>query len=517
MAKDPEMLVTRRGTLLLAGAALAAVIGPAGAQGPAAAPFGHETVVAIARELASQAYVPPDRSLPAPLAGLSYDDYRRINFRRESTLLRSAGSDFGLQLFHRGGIFHKRVKVNLVTDGVAAPLAYTPEMFDFGGGAPPAGLPDTLGFAGLRLLYPLNNSSDLDELAAFLGSSYFRFLGKGQRYGLSARGISIGSGAPHEEFPDFVEFWVVPPATGGGSITVHALLDGPSITGAYRFVFAPGKADEVEVQATLFARKDLVGLGIAPLTSMFLHGENTLAKPRDFRPEVHDSDGLAMRTIGGEWIWRALRNPNKTFVSDLHDTDTSGFGLLQRDRDFSHYQDLEARYDLRPGYWVEMKTRLGQGRVALAEIHSGAETDDNIVASWVPDEQPLAGSETTVAYVIRSVGGLLHDGGYVVASFETHAASAGAAEKAGTTRFLVDFAGGRLGSIALTAENLELVATSSKGGISAQTVVHNPAIGGFRASFDVALPPGEDIDLRAFVKLGEHVVTETWSYRREAD
>ena len=511
------MLVTRRESLLLAGAAFAAVIGPAGAQGPAAAPFGHETVVAIARELAAQAYVPPDRSLPAPLDGLSYDDYRRINFRRERTLLRSAGSDFGLQLFHRGGIFHKRVKVNMVTDGVAAPLAYTPEMFDFGVSAPPSGLPDTLGFAGLRLLYPLNNSSALDELASFLGSSYFRFLGKGQRYGLSARGISIGSGAPHEEFPDFVEFWVVPPATGGGSIAVHALLDGPSITGAYRFVFAPGKADEVEVQATLFARKDLVGLGIAPLTSMFLYGENTLTKPRDFRPEVHDSDGLAMRTIGGEWIWRPLRNPNKTLVSDLHDTDPNGFGLLQRDRDFSHYQDLEARYDLRPGYWVEMKTRLGQGRVALAEIHSGAETDDNIVASWVPDEQPHAGSETMVAYVIRSVGGLLHDGGYVVASFETHAASAGAAEQAGTTRFLVDFAGGGLGSVALTAENLELVATSSKGGISAQTVVHNPATGGFRASFDVALPPGEDIDLRAFLKLGEHAVTETWSYRREAD
>jgi len=518
MRRRLAMPVTRRETFLLAaGAALASTLCPVGAQAEAAPPFGHETVVAMARDLASKSHVPPEQSLPASLAGLSYDDYRRINFRRDQTLLRTAGSNFGLQLFHRGGIFHKRVKVNLVTDGVAAPLSYSPDMFDFGGVGPLAGLPGTLGFAGLRLLYPLNNSSNLDELAAFLGSSYFRFLGKGQRYGLSARGISIGSGAPHEEFPDFVEFWVVPPASGSGGIAVHALLDGPSITGAYRFVFAPGKADEVEVQATLFARKDLAGLGIAPLTSMFLYGETTLAKPRDFRPEVHDSDGLAMRSVGGEWIWRPLRNPVRTFVSELQDTDTSGFGLLQRDRDFSHYQDLEARYDLRPGYWVEMKTRLGKGRVALAEIHSGAETDDNIVASWVPDEQPRAGSDITVAYVIRAVGGPLHDGGFVVNSFETHAGSAGAGEKAGMTRFLIDFAGGALGSVALTAEKVELVATASKGEISDMSVVHNPAISGFRASFDVVLPRGEDIDLRAFLKVGEHAATETWSYRREAD
>ena len=512
------MLITRRGTLMLAGAAFASTINPAwpGTSDPAP-PFGHETVVAMARELASRNHADPDQSLPPSLSELSYDDYRRINFRRDRTLLRSAGSNFGLQLFHRGGIFRKQVKVNLVADGVATPLSYTPEMFDFGTKGPPSELPGTLGFAGLRLLYPLNNSGNLDELASFLGSSYFRFLGKGQRYGLSARGISIGSGAPHEEFPDFVEFWVVPPAKGSGSIAVHALLDGPSVAGAYRFVFAPGKADEVEVQATLFARRDLAGLGFAPLTSMFLYGENTLARPRDFRPEVHDSDGLAMRMAGGEWIWRPLRNPGRTFVSELHDTDPGGFGLLQRDRDFGDYQDLEARYDLRPGYWVEMRTRLGKGRVALAEIHSGAETDDNIVASWVPDEQPVAGSETTASYVIRSVGGPLHAGGYVVATFETRAAPSQVNQNEGATRFLIDFAGGRLGSVSLSAAKVELVATSSKGRVTSETVVHNPAIDGFRASFDVALPPGEDIDLRAFLKVGDDTVTETWSYRREAE
>ncbi|WP_448950691.1 glucan biosynthesis protein [Labrys neptuniae] len=510
------MDLTRRAALQLATGACASLASGWGVAWAAGDIFGIETVIAKARDLAGKPYVGPGDALPESLAGLSYDDFRRINFRTDRTLLRDGGSNFGLQLFHRGSIFKHQAKVNLVADGVATPLLYSPDLFDFGDKGAPQGLPTSLGFAGIRLLYPLNHSGKLDELAAFLGASYFRFLGKGQNYGLSARGLSLGSGGAHEEFPDFVEFWVETPQTGQGSIAVHALLDGPSVTGAYRFTFEPGTGDDVQVQATLFARKDLAEMGLAPLTSMFLYGENTLNRPHDFRPEVHDSDGLAIQSEGGEWLWRPLRNPTRNSVSNFYSKDIKGFGLIQRDRAFSSYQDLEALYDKRPGYWVEMKNRLGQGRVVLVELHSGSETDDNIVASWVPDVQPKAGSETQIAYVIHAVSDPLHQGGQAYATFETHNAAATSAGKPNVTRFLIDFVGGRLKDVSLDVSKIELVIWGSKGTVSAPSVVANPAINGVRASFDAEPPPGEDIDLRAFLRMGTETLTETWTYRLDA-
>ncbi|OCC01767.1 hypothetical protein BA190_27115 [Labrys sp. WJW] len=510
------MDLTRRAALQLAGTACASLATGWGGALAATDTFGPETVIAKARELAAKPYVGPGDALPESLSQLSYDDFRRINFRTDRTLLRDGGSNFGLQLFHRGSIFKHQAKVNLVADGAVKPLFYSPDLFDFGDRGPPQGLPTSLGFAGIRLLYPLNHSGKMDELAAFLGASYFRFLGKGQHYGLSARGLSLGSGGPGEEFPDFVEFWVETPQAGQGSIAVHALLDGPSVTGAYRFAFEPGTGDDVAVQATLFARKDLKEMGLAPLTSMFLYGENTLNRPRDFRPEVHDSDGLAIQSEGGEWLWRPLRNPTRNSVANFFSKDIKGFGLLQRDRAFGSYQDLEALYDKRPGYWVEMKSRLGQGRVVLVELHSNAETDDNVVATWVPDIQPKAGSETQISYVIHAVAGPLHQGGQAYATFETHNAAATTAGKPSVTRFLIDFVGDRLKDVALDVSKIELVIWGSNGTVSAPSVVANPAINGVRASFDAEPPPGEDIDLRAFLRLGTETLTETWTYRLDS-
>ena len=512
------MHITRRKTLQLAGSAVISLAATGGRSALAQTPsFGSETVTQKARDLAKQTYVGPDRSLPEALAKLSYDDYRHISFRPEHTFLRNSGTNFGLQLFHRGGIFQKQVKVNLVSDGTVTPMTYAPELFNDGTQGPPAGLTPTSGFAGLRLLYPLNQSDKMDELASFLGASYFRFLGRGQHYGLSARGLSIGSGLPHEEFPDFVEFWVIVPHPGDGGIIVHALLDSPSVTGAYRFTFVPASGDQVDIEARLFARRDVVNPGFAPLTSMFLYGENTTAKPQDFRPEVHDSDGLSIHSGTDEWIWRPLRNPQRSANSAFEDTGTKGFGLLQRDRRFGNYQDLEAHYDLRPSYWVEMKTGLGKGHISLTELHSNTETEDNIVACWTPEGPLEAGSETALSYTIRALSTPGHDGGLVIATFETRAAAAPAPGKDGSKRFIIDFSGGRLNSPDLDIAKVELVASASAGTISSRTTVRNPAESGIRATFDMELPPHQDVDLRAFLRTGDEALTETWFYRYDAE
>jgi glucans biosynthesis protein len=474
-------------------------------------------VVGAARELAARDYVGPDRSLPGTLERLSYDDFRRINFRRNSTLLRSPGSHFGLQLFHRGGIFRNKVRVHVVDQGTAAELNYVPGLFDFGAVGAPGGLRTDLGFAGFRLLFPLNRPDKLDELVSFLGASYFRLLGPGQHYGLSARGLALGSGGPHEEFPDFVAFWIEAPRPLTPSITVHALLDSPSVTGAYRFVFAPQADADVQVEATLFPRRELRSLGLAPLTSMFLFGENTVGKPTDFRPEVHDSDGLAIRTSAGEWIWRPLRNPAKPTTSAFLDEAPSAFGLIQRDRHFRSYQDLEAQYHLRPSYWIEPRALGGAGYVALTELTASREAEDNVVACWRPDRAPRAGEELSIAYAIHSATPPLHGGGRAVATFETHVGAATSTGPSGLRRFVIDFAGGRLGSSRINLADLELVATASAGAVSGPTLVRNRAIDGVRASFDVDLPTEQDVDLRAYIRMGHEAVSETWTYRYDVE
>lgn len=514
---DERMQVTRRGTLRLAATALAAGAVPIRTAAADPAAFSPATVVDKARELAARDYQGPDRTLPDALDRLTYDDFRRINFRRDSTLLRRNGSSFGLQLFHRGGLFKSKVRVHVVEQGTATELNYVPAAFDFGAQGAPPGLPPDLGFGGIRLLFPLNHPDKLDELVSFLGASYFRLLGPGQHYGLSARGLSLGSGGPHEEFPDFVEFWIETPRPFAPVITVHALLDSPSVTGAYRFVFSPHGDEHVQVEATLFARRELRGLGLAPLTSMFLFGENTVGKPPDFRPEVHDSDGLAVRTTAGEWIWRPLRNPAKPATSALLDDGPSAFGLIQRDRHFRSYQDLEAQYHLRPSYWIEPEALGGAGYVALTELPAHKEAEDNIVACWVPDQVPQAGGELTISYAIRSATLPLHAGGRAVATFETHVGAATSTGQSGLRRFVIDFAGGRLGSSRLALARLELVATASAGTVSGATLVRNRAIDGIRASFDVDLPTEQDVDLRAYISMGDEAVSETWTYRYDVE
>ena len=291
------------------------------------------------------------------------------------------------------------VHIYEVADGMARQVLYTPQLFDFGQNGFKPDFPEDLGFAGFRLHAPLNRPDYLDELAVFLGASYFRALGRNQRYGISSRGVAIDTGLPkQEEFPSFRRFWLERPAPGADQIVVHALLDGPSLTGAFSFKIRPGDATVMDVEATLYPRQAIELLGIAPLTSMFLFGPNDRQGVDDFRPQVHDSEGLQIWSGSGEWFWRPLVNPQQLRLSLFSDKDPKGFGLMQRTRAFEEYEDLEARFGLRPSLWVEPLEGWGQGHVRLIEIPSPAEVNDNIVAFWVPRAPVEAGSEWRFKY-----------------------------------------------------------------------------------------------------------------------
>lgn len=509
---------------VLAGAVAASFVrltGPVLAQQdtPAAAPppFGANDVAKRARDLAAAPFDATIPALPDPIAGLDYDAWRDIRFRSEKTPLGSLNGPFRLELFHLGHLYKRPVVINVLRDGIPVPIPYAPNLFDYGRNKIPNALPVNLGFAGFRLHYPLNAPMVMDEVIAFLGASYYRFLGRGQRYGLSARGLAIGAGAQgHEEFPFFREFWIETPDPAGERITIHALLDSDSVTGAFRFDLFPAMDTTIETSATLFARRPIPALNLAPLSSMFLRGKNDHRIDDDFRTELHDSDGLLMHTGAGEWIWRPLSNPVTATQSTFLDNNPRGFGLVQRDRTFEHYQDLDLAYELRPSYWIEPHDSWGEGGVQLVEFSTDNETNDNIVASWSPKESLEAGHNLSFGYRITALtnDARLTPGGRAINTFRATPKALGATEVpvTGATRFLIDFAGGDLGYYLSDTSLVQIVATTSAGRVLRTFLAPNSHVRGFRAGVDVAIDPGQSCDVRVFLRSGVKALTETWTF-----
>ncbi len=507
-------------TGLLGGAVLTRD-GAARAQEGAPKPFGFSDVERRARDLSKIAYTAKVSPLPAAIAKLDYDAWRDIRFKPDKAFLGAEGSPFRLQLFHLGFLYDRPVTVNLVRGGVATPIAYQASLFDMGRTKIDKPLPVDLGFAGLRIHSFLNSPKVLDELLVFLGASYYRFLGRDELYGLSARGLAVnveGAGGP-EEFPVFREFWVTMPEANADALVIDALLDSPSLTGAFRFTVHPGDETTVAVQSTLFPRTDLATLGLAPLTSMYFIGENDRRHSDDYRPELHDSDGLQVASGSGEWLWRPLDNPQARRFSSFVDTNPKGFGLLQRDRRFESYQDLEAGYHRRPGYFVEPEGDWGEGAVMLMELPTDTETNDNIVACWRPRQPYPAGEPVRLSYKVRSVADEpLHPGARVVNTFAAATVASGTAKAeeakgALSRRFLVDFAGGDLAYYQADPSRVEVVASAANATVTATSLVVNPQTGGMRAAIDVTVSAaGQTTDLRAFLRGGGRALSETWTY-----
>jgi glucans biosynthesis protein len=476
--------------------------------------FGYDDVVKRARDLAGAPFDPQIPPLPASLSRLDFDAWRDIRFKSDKLLL-EAGGPFRLELFHLGHLYKRPVTVNILRDGLTLPVPYAANLFDYGRNKIEAALPINLGFAGFRLHYPLNAPHVMDEVIAFLGASYYRFLGRGQRYGLSARGLAIGAGE-QEEFPFFREFWIESPGPGAERAVIYGLLDGESATGAFRFEVYPGTDTSVEVTTTLFARRAIPALGMAPLSSMFLAGKNDHRFDDDFRTELHDSDGLLIHAGSGEWIWRPLSNPAQPALSTFLDKDMRGFGLLQRDRSFEHYQDLDLAYELRPSYWIEPREGWGEGQVGLVELPTSDETNDNIVAAWTPKEATPAGRSISYGYRITSLmnDARLTPGARAIATYRTRPHALGSAEvlAPGATRFLIDFSGGELSYFLSDPTLVEVVPTTSAGRITRSFLAPNSHVRGFRAAIDVQIDPGQSCDLRVFLKGANRALTETWTF-----
>lgn len=470
-------------------------------------PFSQDALQGIAKGLAKTEFSKPSIELPDPFNKLSYDQYRDIRFKTDKAIWRPDRLDFELQLLPMGWLYSVPVEVWLVDNGQARQLKADGEVFNVGRllGASPKGAP--FGFSGFRIHGPLNRSDVNDEYVVFQGASYFRAIGRHQQYGLSARGLAMDTAQPTgEEFPIFRAFYVEKPQPGAPEIIVHALLDSRSVTGSYRFVIRPGDATVMDVDAMLFPRRTLTHVGLAPLTSMFLHGSANNRVNSDFRPAVHDSEGLAILNGKGERIWRPLANPRKLQVSAFIDKNPKGFGLAQRDRAFSAFEDLEARYERRPTAWVEPKGGWGDGYVELIEIPTEEEIHDNIVVYWKP-AKPLS---TDVAHSFRY---RLHWSSDVPATWNgawVHKTFIGSMKKADTQRFVIDFEGPAVANL----KELPVAQLGVSAGRAANLVVQrHPEINGVRVAFEFNTSDTEVAELRLALKAGEKVISETWLFR----
>ncbi|KNG92923.1 glucan biosynthesis protein G [Pseudaestuariivita atlantica] len=489
----------------------AAVGSGGGGMGPrvvSEAPFSEALLNMMARKIAARPYQPRPM-VPDAWQKMSYDEYKSIWFNTQKAVWSGTDAPLRVDLFHPGLYFPSPVRVAVVEDGIARELGFDWDLFDKTDRAPDLPLDGVGGYSGLRLRTPLTGDGNFQEYAVFQGASYFRVIGKGEVYGLSARGLAIDTaGKMGEEFPDFTRFWVERPDADATMHRVHALMESPSVTGIYHFDLTPGDDAIVDVRVTLWPRRALDNLGIAPLTSMFFFDETNRTGFDDFRPAVHDSDGLTVLNGNGEALWRPLANPRELQVSSFVDTDPQGFGLGQRARGFSDFADLEALYHKRPTLWITPGEAWGKGAVTLVEIPTDKEIYDNIVAYWRPREPLAAGSEHSLSYRmtwtddaprVKDVARVLNTRmgrGHVfkekitaAIDFEPHPA---------------------LGE---DWDDLVIHTSSNRGKVSEGILQTNPETGGPRLAF--SFEPGEarSMELRAQLMRDHASVSEVWLYR----
>jgi len=481
-------------------------------------PFSFDRLSARMKALAAESYTEPDPKLPEAIANLNYDQHRAIRFRPDHAVWRGE-APFELQAFHMGWLYKLPVRLHVVIDGVEKPLIFTGEDFEYRQPLDPAKFDNITmpGVAGFRVHYPLNRPDVMDELIAFLGASYFRALGRGSVYGISARGIAINTATgAAEEFPRFTDFYVVQPGEHAKELTIYAALEGESLTGAYEFRIAPGETTTIDVTARLYMRKAVERLGIAPMTSMFLFAENNHSAFDDYRGQVHDSDGLKVVRKTGEELWRSLNNPSELASSFFIEENPKAFGLFQRDRDFDHYQDPGAAYERRPSLLIEPLSNWGRGAVTLIEIPTELEINDNIVAFWVPDIEVAAGQSLEFAY--RLTWGSIQEPTNTLARVTALRTGNGGVsgtkreENSALRKFVIDFEGDVLRNLSEDS-GVQATVNASHGKIIHSTLSRIEANGAWRVVIDYEPDDDRPVEFTALLTRDGKQISETWHYQ----
>lgn len=488
--------------------------------------FGLDDVTKKAQVLATKRFNVPESNLPSRLRDMKFSDYQKIEYKQQDAWWSRLRSPFRLTFYHQGVYFDTPVDIYELVAGVPRQIRYQPENFDFKDVKYDANELKKLGFSGFNIAYQFARKKDYSAFASFQGASYYRIIGQDQVYGLSARGLAIDTAlASGEEFPRFKAFWIERPKPRATQLKLYALLDSPRATGAYCFTITPGEQSIVDVEATLFLRDNALKLGVAPLSSMFLFNPSQPPTLLNFRPSLHDSNGLSIHNGNGEWIWRPLNNPKRLAISTYVITNPRGFGLLQRGRDFTQYQDLKNRYDLRPSAWIEPLDDWGKGKIELVEIPTTDETNDNIVAFWTPDNLPKPLEPFHMRYRLHITSAEKMPGFTEKGWVKTTLRSLGKLSQASQSRqpdgslsFVIDYIG--LAEMGLKEnDSIEAqVSTDNNASITHQQVMYNPVTRGWRLLLTMRVKNAKQpTEMRAALASNGQTLTETWSYQLPAN
>lgn len=471
-------------------------------------PFHPSIVADMARTAAQQPYKAVSSDVPNPFRKLSYEQYVAIRAKPATFIWANQNLGFALEPFHRGFIFNAPVTISLVSQDQARRVVYDTKQFDFGPLAVPPNIGD-IGFSGFGVLVPQDNGKGLTEIATFQGASFFRAIGKDQRFGTMARALSIKTADPAgEEFPAIRAVWIEQPDLATDALVIHAFIDSESMTGAYRFTLRPGDATIIDTECTLFARAKVDNLGIATMSGTVISDAIDHRRPDNTRLTIADIDGLQMLTGRGEWLWRAISNRETLQISTFVDENPRGFGFLQRDRSFHDYQDDDQHWEIRPSLWIEPIGDWGAGGVELVEIPGEAKSNDNIIAYWRPKQPLAAGSETSFAYRQFWCWNPPDDPALPVVT-DTRSGHGSNPQR---RRFLVEFQGDMLGDPALSAAVKPIVGTSA-GAIVFTSSYPAPNIKTYRTLFELDPGNATACELRLALDAGGKPASETWLYR----
>ena len=497
-------LLKLAGSGLLAGAAapLAAL-----AQNGEPAPFDAASIAVLAQALAKRPFKAPVAELPDIFGDLSFEQYVGIRRKSEAMIWGAEATGFVIEPLHRGFLFTAPMEIFVVENGLAQKLGYDAAKYDFGKVQPPAQNP-AIGFSGFRVLQP-RDGGGLQQLALFQGASFFRAIARGQTLGTMARALSLRTADPKgEEFPVFRAVWIEKPVLASQTLAIHALIDSESIAGAYRFTLRPGEATIIDTECTLFARSALDHIGIGGMSASYLYGPIDRRRAEDIRPGVYEVNGLQMLTGKGEWLWRPVANRDTLQISAFADANPRGFGFLQRDRDFDHFQDDDQHWERRPSLWIEPIGDWGEGAIALVEIPSESEANDNIIAYWRPKAAIAAGESAAFAY--RQFWCWTPPERPTLASVVNSRGGRGTQGK--RRRFVVDFAG-EVFADGAKIPDIRPVLTLVPGTVAAVRTFAMQDRKSFRVAFEID-PGGEAYsEIRLVLEAAGKPVSETWLYR----
>lgn len=487
-----------------------------------------DDVEKLARKQARKNYKTPDSRLTDTLRAITEDRWNAIKFKDDYRLWKGDGLPFEIGFFHPGFIYDHVVSISEVTGETSAPIAFNPDWFDSGEPSPAwKTAPVTLDFAGFRIYYPINDRDRKNEVAVFLGGTHFRAVARKSDYGLTARGLILNPAlAEGEEIPYFRRFWLVRPKTEDTSLTLFALLDSPSLTGAYQFVIKPGPSTVMDIQARLFKRAGARWprkIGLAPVASMYLFSEKENGSRQDWRPEVHNSDVLLMVSGRDNWLQRPLVNPERLAVSDFNISPPRGFGLMQRDDNFDHYQDFAARFERRSSLWVELLDDGEPGRLELMEIPSSRDYNDNILAFWLPDRLD-PGSAGGEAPKLNGAASLKDDLSFSYRLYwmppgvTPHQLGRVAATRMAVdaqkenVEFIIDFEGDNVNTIPAETGLASQIEVGADYPVLEKSLRKNPVTGGWRLSFKVGLPPEKNM-MQSLISASDERVSQRFKAR----